>query len=114
LLALVSAAEQYDASSTDHRVVDSIARAPVDTELKKATAQRPAIAKKASRKAVEPLDDSGRGVIIGQMIEPVSNQVFACAGGVMANFNHGSVTYKLHQPSAECNPLTTTHSHPYN
>jgi len=90
LFAFIAAAQEQDAGSAQHRVVDSISRPPVDPKFGHSLAQRFAIAEVSKRKSVNPRSNfrSQTGV---QTCQPVPDQVFSCSGDIATNLDHAPV-----------------------
>ena len=99
----------------DQRVVDSIARSPVDAQFKQSSTQGFAICEIPPRNAIDPVCDSGARILIRQLRQPLGEHIDSSPVNVMANFHRKEmVTYKSQRNKSKRKPLTTPHSPSYN
>jgi len=106
--------QQKHARSTNHGVVNPIARPPINAEFAQCSAQWFAIPEIALRKPINPIPNLGLGMGVRQSSEPFAEYISSGPRKITANFYHKAVTYKLRQKKPKGKPLTTAHSPLYN
>lgn len=96
LPSLVTPAEKQHAFPAGHRLVDAVARSPIHPKFAQSLAQGLAVAKIPAGEPVDPAGNLRLGAGVGQLRQPVVEDIFSGACDVMANLNHDYiVTYKL-------------------
>jgi hypothetical protein len=73
---LVARAQKQYAFPADHRVVDTIARSPIDPQFAQSLTQRLAIAKISGRQPVDSHRDLGLGPGVSQPRQPIVEDIF--------------------------------------